>query len=50
MSSRRHEFVKNNLREIALMFFGNGITDTVDSDEMAGIMLTLASLSQYPSG
>lgn len=50
MSSRQHGFVKNKLCEIILMFFGNRITDAVDRDEMAGIMLTLVSLSHYLSG
>lgn len=43
-------FVKNKPCEIILMFFSNRITDAVDRDEMAGIVLTLVSLSQYLSG
>lgn len=45
MSSRQHAFVKNKLCEIIPVFFGNRVTDAVDRDEKAGIMLTLVSLS-----
>lgn len=50
MSSRQHGFVNNKLCEIILMFFSNKITDAVDRDEMAGIILALVSLSLCLSG